>query len=92
MRQITKKQITLRIPIETLEAAKAEAVERGIPQSEVLRSLWELRARLRSLPDGQRLAIIDADTGRVVEFVDILAPKQRRPRHVDAEQRPVPAV
>ncbi len=99
-RSITKKQISLRVPIETLDAAQAEADERGIPQSEILRALWELRCRLKALPHGQRLAIVrpigtisdkplDFDGyAQIVEFIDVLAgapaPKPKRKRRVAA--------
>lgn len=68
----SKAHVSLRLPIETLDACRAEAEEDGVPMSEVLRSLWDLRVRMHHLPDHQRVAIIDTSKGnQVVEFIGL---------------------
>ncbi len=57
-RQPKKTQVSFRIPIETLAAVRAEAKEDGKPMSEILRSIWDLRCRIKKLAPNQRLAIV----------------------------------
>ncbi len=79
-KQATKVQICLRVPPETLAAAREEATLRGKPMSEVFRSVWELRYWIRKLKPNQRFAIVEVQPKlngqinkrvRVVEFVDL---------------------
>lgn len=72
-RKPSKTQVCFRIPIETLDAVRVEANNTGKPMSEVLRSLWKLRCKVKALDSNQRLAVVELKNGhrRVIELVDI---------------------
>lgn len=79
-RQVSKTQVCFRIPIETLAAVRDEANDTGQPMSEILRSVWDLRCRMKALLPHQRLAIVEVGANkngqasrraRVIEFVDL---------------------
>lgn len=88
-RQPSKTQVTFRIPIETLNAVRAEANAEGETMSEVLRSIWDLRCRIKRLAPNQRLAIVDTvpivmsngherNHNKVIEYISLKGLKNGR--------------